>query len=83
MWSLSVSIVCFNFLLVWYITDDGEIIHIPSYVIRGAGSSTHYEYEVRVNAGGERWTLLRRYRRFRELHLQMREKYGSVVSIYP
>ncbi|XP_034232452.1 kinesin-like protein Klp98A isoform X2 [Thrips palmi] len=60
--------------------DDGELIHIPSYVIRGAGSSTHYEYEVRVNAGGERWTLLRRYRRFRELHLQMREKYGSVVS---
>ncbi|KAJ1523618.1 hypothetical protein ONE63_001461 [Megalurothrips usitatus] len=60
--------------------DDGEVIHIPSYVIRGAGSSTHYEYEVRVNAGGERWTLLRRYRRFRELHLQMRDKYGSLVS---
>lgn len=60
--------------------DDGEIIHIPSFLIRGAGSSTHYEYEVRVNAGGERWVLLRRYRRFRELHLQMREKYGSLVS---
>jgi hypothetical protein len=57
-------------------------VHIPSYVLRGAGPSTHYEYEVRVNMGGECWSLLRRYKRFRELHMNMKEKYGSQVSAY-
>lgn len=57
-------------------------VQIPSYVLRGAGSSTHYEYEVRLDVGGERWSLLRRYKRFRELHANMKEKYGSQVSAY-
>jgi len=57
-------------------------VQIPSYVLRGAGSSTHYEYEVRVHMGGERWSLLRRYKRFRALHINMKEKYGSQVSAY-
>ncbi|XP_069675474.1 kinesin-like protein Klp98A isoform X2 [Periplaneta americana] len=55
-------------------------VQIPSYVLRGAGSSTHYEYEVRVDMGGERWSLLRRYKRFRELHINMRDKYGASVE---
>jgi kinesin family protein 16B len=55
-------------------------VQIPSYVLRGAGSSTHYEYEVHVDMGGERWSLLRRYKRFRELHMNMKEKYRSQVS---
>ncbi|XP_076760112.1 kinesin-like protein 98A isoform X2 [Xylocopa sonorina] len=56
------------------------IVSIPSYVIRGAGTSSHYEYEVRVVAHDDSWTLLRRYRRFRELYISMRQKYGSKVS---
>ncbi|XP_026674891.1 kinesin-like protein Klp98A isoform X2 [Ceratina calcarata] len=56
------------------------IVSIPSYVIRGAGTSSHYEYEVRVVAQDDSWTLLRRYRRFRELYISMRQKYGSKVS---
>ncbi|OXU22796.1 hypothetical protein TSAR_005749 [Trichomalopsis sarcophagae] len=56
------------------------IISVPSYVIRGAGTSSHYEYEVRVIAADDSWTLLRRYRRFRELYVSMRQKYGSKVS---
>ncbi|XP_014218515.1 kinesin-like protein Klp98A isoform X2 [Copidosoma floridanum] len=64
---------------------DGEsiisvIISVPSYVIRGAGTSSHYEYEVRVVASDDSWTLLRRYRRFRELYVSMRQKYGSKVA---
>lgn len=55
------------------------IVSIPSYVIRGAGASSHYEYEVRVVAHDDSWTLLRRYRRFRELYTSMRQKYGSKV----
>lgn len=64
--------------------DYGSVINmmvsIPSYVIRGAGTSSHYEYEVRVVAQDDSWTLLRRYRRFRELYISMRQKYGSKVS---
>ncbi|XP_076392345.1 kinesin-like protein 98A isoform X2 [Megachile rotundata] len=56
------------------------IVSIPSYVIRGAGKSSHYEYEVRVVAQDDSWTLLRRYRRFRELYISMRQKYGSKVA---
>lgn len=57
------------------------IISVPSYVIRGAGISSHYEYEVRVVAHDDSWTLLRRYRRFRELYKSMRQKYGKVAAI--
>ncbi|KYN32776.1 Kinesin-like protein KIF16B [Trachymyrmex septentrionalis] len=56
------------------------IVSVPSYVIRGAGASSHYEYEVRVVAQDDSWTLLRRYRRFRELYISMRQKYGSKVA---
>ncbi|XP_018305493.1 kinesin-like protein Klp98A isoform X2 [Mycetomoellerius zeteki] len=56
------------------------IVSVPSYVIRGAGASSHYEYEVRVVAQDDSWTLLRRYRRFRELYVSMRQKYGSKVA---
>ncbi|XP_044013753.1 kinesin-like protein KIF16B isoform X2 [Aphidius gifuensis] len=56
------------------------IISVPSYVIRGAGTSSHYEYEVRVIVKDDSWTLLRRYRRFRELYMSMKQKYGSKVS---
>lgn len=58
------------------------IVSIPSYVIRGAGTSSHYEYEVRIVAQDDSWTLLRRYRRFRELYISMRQKYGSKVRFF-
>nr|CAD7200653.1 unnamed protein product [Timema douglasi] len=61
----------------------GVWVQVPSYVLRGASSSTHYEYEVQVIMAGERWTLLRRYKRFRELHLTMKNKYGSPVAALP
>lgn len=58
-----------------------QYISVPCYVIRGAGKSTHYEYEVRIELEEERWKLLRRYRRFRELFLNMKALYGLNVSI--
>nr|CAD7588203.1 unnamed protein product [Timema genevievae] len=61
----------------------GVWVQVPSYVLRGASSSTHYEYEIQVIMAGERWTLLRRYKRFRELHLTMKNKYGSPVAALP
>lgn len=69
------------------LANDGDcvinmIVSVPSYVIRGAGASSHYEYEVRVVAQDDSWTLLRRYRRFRELYVSMRQKYGSKVRYH-
>lgn len=60
-----------------------HLINIPTYIIRGAGKQTHYEYEVKITAPDERWTLLRRYSRFRELHLKMKKVYGDKVSSIP
>jgi hypothetical protein len=64
--------------------DETELrVSVPSYLLRGAGSNTHFEYEVRVSVSGARWTLLRRYKRFRELHLDMRARYGIQVDALP
>ncbi|XP_043485781.1 kinesin-like protein Klp98A isoform X4 [Polistes fuscatus] len=69
------------------IANDGDcdnvinmIISVPSYVIRGAGTYSHYEYEVRIVAQDDSWTLLRRYRTFRELYISMSKKYGCKVA---
>ncbi|XP_044728011.1 kinesin-like protein Klp98A isoform X2 [Chrysoperla carnea] len=60
-----------------------HIVSVPTYVLRGAGTKTHFEYEVRINVQGEKWSILRRYRRFRELHLTMRSKYGPKIEAIP
>ncbi|KOB71767.1 Kinesin-like protein KIF16B, partial [Operophtera brumata] len=63
------------FTVVYLVSDD--VVSIPGWVTRGAGASTHHEYEVRICLGEHsRWLLLRRYRRFRELYLTMRRAYG-------
>lgn len=64
--------------------DFSEVVSIPGWVTRGAGASTHHEYEVRIQLGaGCRWLLLRRYRRFRDLYLTMRRLYPNKVSGLP
>lgn len=60
--------------------DEEFSVTIPSFILRGAGSATHHEYEVRVVVRNETWTIFRRYRRFRELHLRMKQKYGSQIK---
>lgn len=57
-----------------------HIINIPSFIIRGAGKQTHTEYEVRISLIEDSWILLRRYSRFRELHLSMKSIYGQKVK---
>ncbi|XP_026332855.1 kinesin-like protein Klp98A [Hyposmocoma kahamanoa] len=64
--------------------DFNEVVSIPTWVTRGAGASTHHEYEVRICLGPhQRWQLLRRYRRFRDLYLTMRRLYGPKVASIP
>lgn len=61
-------------------TEPEHSINIPSYIVRGAGKQTHVEYEIRIFLADDRWLLLRRYSRFRELHLSMKALYGDKVS---
>lgn len=63
-------------------TDDSEFfIGVPSYVIRGAGKHTHFEYEIRITLPDDKWSLMRRYSRFRELHISLKSFYGEKVCI--
>lgn len=57
-----------------------QFITIPGFVLRGAGKQTHYEYEVRISLADGRLSILRRYSRFRQLHLSMKDCYGAKVS---
>jgi hypothetical protein len=68
------------FLSSWTSTEPEHSINIPSYIMRGAGKQTHVEYEIRIFLPDERWLLLRRYSRFRELHLSMKALYGDKVG---
>ncbi|XP_055371627.1 kinesin-like protein Klp98A isoform X2 [Condylostylus longicornis] len=61
--------------------DPDHFISIPSFVIRGAGKQTHYEYEVRIILPDGKLNILRRFSRFRELHLAMKNTYGAKVSM--
>ncbi|XP_031637140.1 kinesin-like protein Klp98A isoform X2 [Contarinia nasturtii] len=59
------------------------IISIPSFVMRGAGKQTHFEYEVRITLPDEKWIIMRRYSRFRELHITMKALYGEKINQIP
>lgn len=56
-------------------------VRVPSFVLRGVGRQARYEYEVRLYTEEESWVLMRRYQRFRELHLSMCAKYGRQVIL--
>lgn len=62
------------------VTEPEHSINIPSYIMRGAGKQTHVEYEIRIFLVDDRWLLLRRFSRFRELHLCMKTIYGDKVK---
>lgn len=64
--------------------DFNAVVSVPGWVTRGAGARTHHEYEVRVWLGARcRYSLLRRYRRFRDLYLEMRARYPAQVGGIP
>ncbi|XP_022186213.2 kinesin-like protein Klp98A [Nilaparvata lugens] len=85
-YSLTRSMPSLNRISVWERRlndsdwDQRLIVSVPNYLIRGAGRNTHYVYEVLVCVEGETYSILRRYRRFRELHLTMKHKYGDQVA---
>lgn len=56
---------------------------IPTFRMAGLGSSVHVEYEVNLRAKDGQWTVLRRFRQFRDLHVQMCSVYGESVASIP
>ncbi|KAI8127047.1 Kinesin-like protein Klp98A [Lucilia cuprina] len=60
-----------------------HVITIPTFVIRGAGKQTHYEYEIRIILPDGKLNILRRYSRFRELHMSMKNTYGAKIAALP
>ncbi|XP_065367327.1 kinesin-like protein Klp98A [Calliphora vicina] len=60
-----------------------HVITIPTFVIRGAGKQTHYEYEIRIILPDGKLNILRRYSRFRELHMSMKNIYGAKIAALP
>lgn len=64
--------------------DNKIVLTIPNFTLRGYGSDTHHEFEVKVSVNGEAWTIFRRYKRFREFHQEMKKKYPEVaVLVFP
>ncbi|KAB7504257.1 Kinesin-like protein Klp98A [Armadillidium nasatum] len=58
----------------------GICVSLPSYELRGNGPNAYWEYHVRITIGRDTWFIFRRFRRFRELHIYMCHKYGSVIQ---
>jgi hypothetical protein len=45
----------------------GIIVAVPSFTMAGAGGNAHIEYTVKIVCQDDSWTILRRFRRFRDL----------------
>ncbi|XP_052059373.1 kinesin-like protein KIF16B [Mytilus californianus] len=56
-------------------------ITIPAYRLQGYGSDEHYAYEVQIAVGDEKWTIYRRYSRFRDLHQEWKKHYLQIGGL--
>ena len=49
----------------------------------GIGSNSHVEYQVNIKSIDAHWTVMRRFRQFRDLHMAMMSNYGQIVTALP
>jgi len=63
----------------------GIQVRIPAYKTVSVGSNAYVEYEVKLTIldTDTTWSLYRRFRQFRDLHVMLSAKYGQVVSKIP
>ncbi|CAB3985193.1 kinesin KIF16B isoform X2, partial [Paramuricea clavata] len=50
-------------------------VEIPRFRIRGIGRVSYHVFEVRVTVGDEMWTVFRRYKKFREMHNDIKHRH--------
>ena len=60
----------------------GFQVSIPRWKTVSAGNNPFVEYEVEINMVEQdiSWRLFRRFRQFRDLHVQLSQKYGDTVA---
>jgi hypothetical protein len=58
-------------------------VSIPVYILSGIGSSCHAEYQVNIRTIDSQWTVMRRFRQFRDLHMSLTTIYGPLVTSLP
>merc|ERR1712001_250430 len=58
-------------------------VSIPSFVLSGVGSSSHVEYQVNIKTIDAQWSVMRRFRQFRDLHLSLVTVYGPLITVLP
>ncbi|XP_045187061.2 kinesin-like protein KIF16B isoform X2 [Mercenaria mercenaria] len=57
------------------------IITIPMYRLQCYGSDSHYEYEVKIVIGDDVWSVMRRYSKFREFHMDIKSKIPEINAL--
>ncbi len=55
-------------------------ITIPSFLRSGSGGFVEYEVRLLTPSDGASWSVMRRFRRFRDLHVMMCQTYGPSVQ---
>ena len=55
-------------------------IAIPTFILSGVGSTSHVEYQVVIYTLDAQWTVMRRFRQFRDLHMAMTNVYGPLIT---
>lgn len=58
-------------------------IAIPTFILSGVGSTSHVEYQVVIYTLDAQWTVMRRFRQFRDLHMAMTNVYGPLITALP
>ncbi|XP_028398515.1 kinesin-like protein KIF16B isoform X2 [Dendronephthya gigantea] len=56
-------------------------VEIPRFRIRGIGRVSYHVFEVRVTVGDETWTVFRRYKKFREMHNDIKHRHPEIRNI--
>lgn len=67
-------------MMCLFLANIKNYIRIVDYYVRGAGRQTHIEYEIRLTLPDKnKWSILRRYSRFRDMHNNLKRDYGDKV----
>jgi len=56
-------------------------VSLPLFTLRGLGRNAYHVFEVKLCVGDETWSVFRRYRKFRQLHQELRIEYPVVGNL--
>ncbi|XP_065060807.1 kinesin-like protein KIF16B isoform X2 [Rhopilema esculentum] len=56
-------------------------VSVPRFILRGLGRNAYHVFEVKLSVGDDTWSVFRRYRKFRQLHQELRIEYPVVGNL--